>query len=167
MLASAVKRGLFAARPPKPVTVRLGLKLSVTGPSFRYEDRLAGRLIAKARAGNVEADALLREIARAKLPSLPPNLAAYVDWLLTNPKLPQRRGRPRKFYDRDVHLYFTVQKVCHQFKLKPTRNPSTSRPSGTSVVAAALKALGVRLSEKDIARAWAKVHHSIPANRSR
>lgn len=173
-LEPAVSTGTFSKEPPTRLKKFL-LKFSMTRlfnyrghswdeTAFHYDDKRAQPVIAEAAAVDAEADAMLREIARARLQEgLPPNLADYIAKVLADQRRPDRRGRPRSF-DRDVWIYYAVEDIKRR-DFKPTRNEATEqRESASSIVAAALKELGVTMPEKSIERIWQGIHRSIPAN---
>jgi hypothetical protein len=174
MLKPAVDAGVFSpSRDRSEKLRRFLLKFRLTSfekydaPSwdesaFCYDDKRVAAVIAKANAGDNEAADLLKEVAIAQLPNLPPNLAEYVRDLLEQDRQPYRRGQPRKFLDRDICIYQTVE-AMRQHGFRATRNPATEPDSGCSIVSAALKALGVRrMSEKNVMRIWLEVSSNIP-----
>ena len=170
-LRPAVRAGMFSDKPPRRL-VKFFLKFAMTSLSgyqkaswdetaFSYDDGKARRVIMRATAGN--ADAVLREIARAKLrEGLPPNLADYVDNVLDA----QHHGRPgpRRNFDRDVSVYFAVEKI-RQRGFNATRNESSAeyRESACSIVVTALAELGATVSEKTAERIYREIQRTIPA----
>jgi hypothetical protein len=173
-LKPAVDAGMFSKRPPTRLKKFL-LKFSMTSfkdhrePSwdetgFQYDDARAQPVIAKAAEGEAEADAMLREIACAKLPEgLPPNLADYVARVLADWSRPDRRGAPHKF-DRDVCIFYAVEDIKQRGFHAMRHEATEHRESASSIVASALKELGVTMPEKSIERIWQGIHRSIPAN---
>ena len=179
-LKPAVSAGMFSDDPPKRLSKFL-LKFSMTSlkdhqqsswdeTAFQYDDERAQPAIAKATAGDEDADAILREIARTRLQDLPPNLVGYVDKLLAGQSEPDLGGRPRKFFDRDLCIYYAVERIRAveggKFNFNPTRNPESKRKrqeSASSIVVKALKELGVVMSEKRVERIWQEIHRSTPA----
>lgn len=131
--------------------------------AFQYDDTRVQVIVTKADAGDAEAAALLKEIAVAQLPNLPPKLAAYVRQLLQQDRPPkQRRGHPPEFIDRDICIYQTVE-MMRRHGFLATRNAATDMDSGCSIVSAALQALGVpKMSEQNVMRIWQEVQSSIP-----
>ena len=71
----------------------------------------------------------------------------------------RQRGRPRGGGDlslRDMTIVCVVAVVCQRFNLKATHNPASKRPSGCRVVARALYAEHLALSESSIETLWAR-----------
>lgn len=171
-LKPAVDAGAFSNDPPKRLS-KFFLKFAMTSlanhrgsswgeSEFHYDDDGAGPVIAKAIAGDIEADVVLREIARSRSrEGLPPNLAIY----LADQK-PDQRGNPGKF-DRDVIVYFAIEGIRRgRFNFNPTRNTESKRKrqeSASSIVVKALRELGVILPEKTVERIWLRIHRSTPA----
>jgi hypothetical protein len=161
-LELAVSKGIFSGKlTPSSIWI-LSCEMMSGEPRFcydderfSYDDEQAKSVIAKAVAGDVEADTALREVARRKLhEGLPPNLARYVASLLAaDYKAPDRRGHPPN-HARDLFIHATVETVkAHGFDV--TRNTATrEHESACSIVATALAELGVVLSEKSIERIW-------------
>jgi hypothetical protein len=168
MLKPAVDAGLFNGGSNR--LKRFLLKFRVTSldhdgdswdeTAFRYDDTRAEPVIAKAAAGDVEADVLLSGIAIAQLQGLPPNLAAYVAERLKG-RDRAGRGRPRKRIDRDVCIHQAVEAI-RKCGFDPTRNAASTPDSACSIVATALQELGVSMSEANVVRIWQDVQHRIP-----
>jgi hypothetical protein len=69
-------------------------------------------------------------------------------------RAPNQRRQGRQWYDnwiRDLEICFLIALACAQFNLLPTRNREArradSKPSGTSIVVAALARSGIHLDE--------------------
>ena len=171
-LKPAVDAGLFSNSAPPTRLTKFFLKFSMTSlrdhrePSwdetaFHYDDARGQSVIAKAGAGDAVAYAMLREIARARLPKgLPPNLAEF---LLAEQSKPDGRKDRRRF-DRDVYIYYAVEEII-QLSYAPTRNPSTEHHElACSIVVTALKELGVKMPEKTVEGIRQAIQQTIPAN---
>jgi hypothetical protein len=112
-------------------------------------------LFAAAEVGDADADAVIKDLAREVVEaggSLPPRLAAYVVNVMDS-HVPARRGpTPGRFRLRDQHVFHLVLALTStRFGFPATRNAATEAASATSLVSLALKRLGIRLSEQQIA----------------
>ena len=68
-----------------------------------------------------------------------------------------RRKRGRDMYanvDRDNDIAMVVSNTVEVFDLRPTRNAATTTECGCSIVAKALRGIGVEMSEANIAAIW-------------
>ena len=75
------------------------------------------------------------------------------------PPLSKKRGRRRADSLRDRWIAGTVMVVCQYHGFLPTRSPATdpdTNECGCSIVAKALAELGIKLSEKSVARIFGK-----------
>jgi hypothetical protein len=112
------------------------------------------KLFAMARAGDTEVDYYLRQKLLEEA-SLPPDKREALGWLLLKPATKLRRGRGRRKVanlDRDFIIAQAVLRATAS-GLDATR--STATASGSSVVAEALRQLGLpRMSERTINRIW-------------
>ena len=161
----AVKRGLFAARPPKPVTVRLGLKLSVTGRASAMRiGWLASSLLkpgpATSRPTRRGAKSRARNCPAFRQTSPPTSTGR------DEPRLPQRRGGP-EIHDRDV----TYTLLSRKSVISSSSNRRATHPRlGPRAPASSGRAEGARCeAEREGHRAsLGEIHHSIrqtvPAN---
>jgi hypothetical protein len=113
------------------------------------------KLFAMARAGDTEVDYYLRQELLGEA-SLPPDKREALGWLLLKPATKLRRGRGRRKVanlDRDFIIAQAVLRATAASGLDATR--STAAASGSSVVAEALRQLGLpRMSEWTINRIW-------------
>jgi hypothetical protein len=118
------------------------------GP-MTWNEKLAAKLIADAKQGDVDADQVLREVAieflQRRIP-LPNELADYVAAYLQQAN--SGKAQSHKTDYRDWILALTVADVVRRFKLNPTRNRATQRHCACSIVARATK-----LSEKTVQNA--------------
>jgi hypothetical protein len=168
-LELAVSKGIFSGElTPSSIWI-LSCEMTSGDPKFcydderfSYDDERAKSVIAKAVAGDVEANAALREVARRKLrEGLPPNLAQYIASLLADDwKPPDGRGHPPN-HARNLFIHAAVETIkAHGFDVM--RNTATrEHESACSIVAAALAELGIVLSEKSIERIWKEIQRGI------
>jgi hypothetical protein len=112
------------------------------------------KLFAMSRAGDAEADHYLRQELLKEV-DLPPAKHEALGWLLLHP-VKRQRGRGREKVanlDRDFIIAQAVLRATAASGLDATR--STATASGSSVVAEALRQLGLpRISERTINRIW-------------
>ena len=115
------------------------------------------KVIDAADKGDEIADAALREVG-AELIGLPlegpGDLQILAYFQRAGLRAPHKRGRGRKWYDRwsrDLAICLLIQLACKEFGVAPTRNSaSVKKPSGCSLVAAALKRNRIRLDERSV-----------------
>jgi hypothetical protein len=157
-LKSAVNAGAFGKRAKALKKMQLSFEVSALCEDGewihhdQYDDERAKTVIARAVNGDVEAAAVLHEVALEKLRETP-NLAAYIGKILDRGQ-PGRRGARQKYYTRDAWVYFAVEEI-KALGFDVTRNSETKdRESASSIAATALAQLGVSLSEKSIERIW-------------
>jgi hypothetical protein len=112
------------------------------------------KLFAMARKGDAEADHYLRQELLEEV-HLPPAKREALGWLLLRP-IKRQRGRGRETVanlDRDFIIAQAVLRATAASGLDATR--TTGAASGSSVVAEALKRLGLpRMTEGTINRIW-------------
>jgi hypothetical protein len=176
LLKSALDAGVFSGRPAR--IRRFLFKFAMTSldhqscswdeTAFRYDDGRAEvkEVIAKAEAGDADADRSLRDAAIPQLPNgLPPHLAKYIGGRLADGDRRWRHGSGK--FDRDVCIYYVVEKIA-QMGFQHTRNSATDSDSACSIVAKVLTEFGaLKSSEKNIERVWGKVQSTIPALQKR
>lgn len=97
---------------------------------------------------------------------LPLELRAYVCEVLraqipptAGVRFRERSGRPYAKGTRDWIITCTVDWIIKRHGLPPHRNPTTKRPSACTVVARALGAFGINLSEAAVERIWRFEHY--------
>jgi hypothetical protein len=99
------------------------------------------------RGGHAEALTVATYLTINNRP-LPQSLAAYlIDALERGPGKASgtKRGRPSlKNHPRDLAIFMTVEQVCRDLNLKPTRSRESRAPSGCSVVSEALLCTGYK-----------------------
>jgi hypothetical protein len=173
-LQLAVSRGIFNGKLTPSSAWLLSSEMALDEPKFcyhderyAYDDARAKPVIAKAIAGDGEADAALREIARRSLQKgspLPPNLAQYIVSLLAADwQPPDRRGHSK--FARDLFVHAVVETIKKRgFDLTRNESAANYRASASSIVASALDELGVTLSEKRVAAIWLQIHRSSVPN---
>ena len=136
-----------------------------------YDDQKGAELLAKARAGDRNADAALAYIARKLLlegKQLPKNLFEYVTDLLSLRFLqapPKAKGRdPNANLVRDGFIVVALAKL-DRLGFTPTTNEATDKPSGCSIVAQALRHVGENIDHHAVAKVWGTKRHLIrPVN---
>jgi hypothetical protein len=124
------------------------------------------QLIALARAGDTDADAVLRTAiieARSRRTELPTELENYDMEVLAN----QIGGesphvvRKKKKLTRHMFIALTVAAVIDRFGLDPTGR-SPRRRSASSIVAAALEEIGQKVGYKTVEKIWGKYQGCMP-----
>lgn len=125
-------------------------------------------IIARARAGDPDADAVVRamilEAAQANQP-LPPELFVYQMDLVNAGRLRQPPARKRKNNIlRNLVITLTVGAVCDHFELQASGR-SARRRSACSIVAEALSEASIAMSEAAIVSIWKERRGMLPADR--
>lgn len=131
-------------------------------------------VIAAARAGNDDADVVLRELAiemldRGEMPGAA--LRAYTQEALRRAPIPSPRGRNiADTWKRDVGIAALVHAVAVLFELPRTRNPASKQPSAAWLASLALNRKGFSLGERQVNKICgnvdevaAKLYATIPA----
>jgi hypothetical protein len=137
------------------------LKLSARDPIALID------LCNEARAGDGLARQALSELIldyRHQHADLPPALAGYEADLIREAGDPEHhapgiRGRRRSdVLLRDIAIVWIVGTICWKFGLKPTRNPASKREHlcGCGIVARALAAEGMAISEAAVVSLWTR-----------
>jgi hypothetical protein len=149
--------------------------MSVTAASISWNKDLALELIARANAGDPDADSVLRDAAGTFITRgllLPSELGDYVlNSVLTESK-PRKRSQKGKFNLRDRCIAYTVQQVMrHSSDLEATRSRATRdlgrKESACSVVATAFgRAGGKGLDEKSVEGIWGRLRLEYPVRPS-
>jgi hypothetical protein len=116
------------------------------------------KLFAMVRRGDAEVDYYLRH-ELAEEANLPQAKREALKWLLLNPAIKRRPGKGGRKkvanQDRDFILAQAVRHATMISGLDATRSPGTGTASGASVVAEALRLLGLPLmGESNINRIW-------------
>lgn len=116
------------------------------------------RVIEAARAGHEDADHALREFIAEMIDhgeELPTTLAAYAQEAMFRPPAVYPPGQNiAGTWLRNVTIAGLVAMACATWGLKPTRNRASTRPSGASVVAPALKRCGFDIGERQVERIY-------------
>ena len=149
--------------PPPNVWLNIPVFEGLDGKLVQYDDSKGEKLVKKALDGDADADAALCEIAFKYVLfgcELPPNLRAYIALLLRRrSETPGRRRRGGDKYanvDRNVFIVGALTHLKHR-GFKPTRNRESKndrRESGCSIVAQALKRIGIHITEVGIEEVW-------------
>jgi hypothetical protein len=127
---------------------------------------IASKAVEAADAGDEIADAALRDVgAELQMPlvqgrDLAPGHLQIIAYLQRAAKrAPHKRKRGRAWYDdwyRNIAICILVDLACREFGLSPTRNRDSRRaerrPSGISVVVAALARNKTHIDEKSVQR---------------
>jgi hypothetical protein len=128
------------------------------------------QIIAMARAGDADADAVLRQLLiemQSRGDPLPTELAAYNMELLHGglhpPPGPKRKDKTL----RDLCIAMTVAAVVDRFGLTPTRNTASrgrpsARRSACAIVAEALGFVGISTGEKAVEAIWTRLANVMP-----
>jgi hypothetical protein len=119
------------------------------------------RIIAMARAGDTDADQVLRTLIiemQSRGETLPAELAAFTMEVLHGglhqPPGPKRKDKIL----RDVTIAMAVAAVIDRFGLSPYRNAASARPSACAVVAEAQH----RIGEKAVEAIWRRLGRAMP-----
>jgi hypothetical protein len=129
--------------------------------AFDYDDEKGAKLVKMAIAGDVDADAVLcgfafQFIIRKR--QMPSSLGSYIMGMLWRGYMedPPRRRGGNKYANRrrDVFIFGAISRL-KALGFHPTRNEATdSRESGCSIVAKALKLIGMDLGEAGVEEVW-------------
>lgn len=154
----------FAAEGGRAVVRHLMRRAALLHPINRLQ------IIAMARAGDVDADDVLRTLMiemQSRGEPLSAELAAYnVDLLhggLHQPPGPKRKDKTL----RDLCIAMTVAAVVDRFDLTPTRNTasrgkSSARRSACAIVADALGSVHINMGEKAVEAIWTRLANAMP-----
>jgi hypothetical protein len=122
-------------------------------------------IIATARAGNPDADAVVRMLildANNNNQPLPVELFAYQMEIVNSGRHKQRPARKRKNNMlRNIIITLTVGAVCETFGLQPTGRSARHR-SACSIVAEALRRAHIAMSEEAIVSVWKDYRGVVP-----
>jgi hypothetical protein len=118
------------------------------------------QVIEAARAGHEDADLALRQLIIEKLDrheDLPVSLASYnQEALFRGPTIYPAGRNIADTWTRDIGIAVLVAlAIAHWPPLRPTRNRASKRPSGCSLVTAALNMRGHPLGERHVERIFA------------
>jgi hypothetical protein len=122
-------------------------------------------VIASARNGNPHADFALRKRAAEMIDhkeEMPVSLAGFAQEALFRGPVGHRPGEKNvtDLFVRDIAIAVMVVLACLLWNLRPTRNRASTRPSGSTIVALALKRRGFKLSEWQVEKIYAQ-HNTI------
>jgi hypothetical protein len=124
-------------------------------------DEWAARRVKWAHEGNEWAELILLELAAALIEHgkpIPESMRPFTAKHLRdrNERQPRRRGRkPSDLTFRDFTIATAIGMIALQWKLRPTRNEASSRPSAASIVKDALaRGANLHLTEPAINKIW-------------
>jgi hypothetical protein len=142
---------------------------------FIYDDEKGAELVAAAREGDTDADAVLCGFASYFVEGgypLPEHLRKYVaeKLLEQSQALPtQRRGRnPHINRRRNLYIVLAIMRLGER-GFQPTRIEATAvmdgRKSACSIISVALERLGIHLSEQAVAKVWHQYRNVLKVER--
>jgi hypothetical protein len=123
------------------------------------------QVIAMARAGDVDADAVLRTLMiemQSRGETLPTELAAF-NMEILHGGLHQPPGPKRKEKIlRDLSIALAVAAVCDRFDLSPTRNTASRGKLSARRSACAIVADALNMGEKAVEAIWTRLAGAMP-----